>query len=667
MKNIITIFLFFLCSLLLSFTVPGDKSDVQMLDNLVVRFVTTNDYGNNLYIDNFSVGMQNNNDIGIYSFSPKDKNYVFQGVTSKKVRPAVTIINVGRNSPTGATVTLAAVGGTYNVTQTVPSIGMGSTAVVYFDSLNFDLNVSQNLRVNINWAADENHSNDTLFQETAFHTGIQRKVLMEAFTATTCGPCASQNPALDAFIQSKFDSVVAIKHHVWWPSIGDPMFHANEEQNYARTWVYSISSVPSCVLDGSITQVSNYAATIPGHFDTRKVVPTPIALTVVDTRIPGDSIKANVLLEIVSPLSQIGTFRLMVAAVERKITYATPPGSNGETIFYDVFRWAYPTTYGTPISTSVGVYNFEFKYKVLPNWVDSMMYTAVFVQNINTREVLNCNKARNWYIDNITAPTDIKPVFSDKFCYNPELEPVKPDAVFNFEGFETDFPPVGWSLYNPDDGITFYQFAVNGPSFTGTKGIRMRMFNYATVGQIDHLVSKTYDNLSLSDTIRFDYAYAQRPGKSDRLQVQVSTDGGTTFPYTIFNKAGADLGTTAAQSTAFTPSSPSQWGTFKFRIENLTGLKPSETGIPVSFNLGQNYPNPFNPSTTIGFQCSEFRFVSLKIYDILGKEVAVLVNEKLQPGTYQINFDAGKLTSGVYFYKITAGNFSDVKKMILIK
>jgi photosystem II stability/assembly factor-like uncharacterized protein len=94
--------------------------------------------------------------------------------------------------------------------------------------------------------------------------------------------------------------------------------------------------------------------------------------------------------------------------------------------------------------------------------------------------------------------------------------------------------------------------------------------------------------------------------------------------------------------------------------------------IPTNYSLHQNYPNPFNPSTKIQFDIpSEVKRktldVKLLIYDILGKEVVTLVNEKLQPGTYEVNFNASNLSSGVYFYKLTAGSFTDTKKMLMIK
>jgi len=83
--------------------------------------------------------------------------------------------------------------------------------------------------------------------------------------------------------------------------------------------------------------------------------------------------------------------------------------------------------------------------------------------------------------------------------------------------------------------------------------------------------------------------------------------------------------------------------------------------------LYQNYPNPFNPSTKIKYSIPHSSFVTLKIYDILGKEVATLVNEEKSVGNYEINFNAKNLSSGVYFYRMQAGSFTDTKKFILLR
>jgi len=89
--------------------------------------------------------------------------------------------------------------------------------------------------------------------------------------------------------------------------------------------------------------------------------------------------------------------------------------------------------------------------------------------------------------------------------------------------------------------------------------------------------------------------------------------------------------------------------------------------IPAKYYLSDNYPNPFNPTTSIKYSLPEQQFVSLKIFDILGKEVASLVNENKSAGNYEVNFDASNLSSGVYFYQFRAGNFTETKKMLLMK
>ncbi len=91
------------------------------------------------------------------------------------------------------------------------------------------------------------------------------------------------------------------------------------------------------------------------------------------------------------------------------------------------------------------------------------------------------------------------------------------------------------------------------------------------------------------------------------------------------------------------------------------------TELPSEFSLLQNYPNPFNPSTSIDYSIPEESFVELKVYDVLGNEVASLVNEQQQTGVYRADFTANNLSSGIYFYKIKAGNFIETKKMVLMK
>ena len=89
--------------------------------------------------------------------------------------------------------------------------------------------------------------------------------------------------------------------------------------------------------------------------------------------------------------------------------------------------------------------------------------------------------------------------------------------------------------------------------------------------------------------------------------------------------------------------------------------------IPGSFALEQNYPNPFNPSTTISFDVPKQSHLRLAIYDVLGRQVKTLVDEEKNPGRYSVTFDASNLPSGVYLYRLEAGSFSEVRKMVVVR
>jgi hypothetical protein len=109
----------------------------------------------------------------------------------------------------------------------------------------------------------------------------------------------------------------------------------------------------------------------------------------------------------------------------------------------------------------------------------------------------------------------------------------------------------------------------------------------------------------------------------------------------------------------------------------ITGVAESSTDLPAHVSLGQNYPNPFNPATKIQFTIVNRQLTSVKVYDVLGREVATLVNEVKEPGTYTVEFsakggsasggNASSLASGVYFYRLSAGNYVATHKMILMR
>ena len=111
----------------------------------------------------------------------------------------------------------------------------------------------------------------------------------------------------------------------------------------------------------------------------------------------------------------------------------------------------------------------------------------------------------------------------------------------------------------------------------------------------------------------------------------------------------------------------SQFHFIQVKLPSLIGVRNIGSTVPKNFALNQNYPNPFNPTTKISFELPTSQFVTMKVYDVVGREVAVLVNEKLTAGKKEYEFNASNLPSGVYFYTINAGDFKATRKMVLVK
>ncbi len=333
-----------------------------------------------------------------------------------------------------------------------------------------------------------------LFAAAQAYPQATRIVLFEEATSCFCGPCGASNPIFDAWLQANPTNTNAIKYH---PNFGaDPMYLANPTQNTERVNYCGINAYPTVNADGVLFDCCwpFSASCFSSVLATRTGVSTPLSITVTDSRIAGDSIKSVIVLNLSSNLPA-GTYKLRVMAVENKVHYTSPPGSNGETDFYNVFRWAYPNTTGVEAPTTAGTYTYTYTYKRLSNWVDTSIYTAAFVQNDVNKEVINSGKGH----------------------------------------------------YIP------------------------------------------------------------------------------------------------------------------------TGINPVNAPVPQRYSLSQNYPNPFNPVTKISFDIPTSGNVSLKVFDVTGSVLYTLVNGQLNAGKYSYDFDGSELSSGVYYYRLESGAFSETKKMILVK
>jgi Secretion system C-terminal sorting domain len=190
-------------------------------------------------------------------------------------------------------------------------------------------------------------------------------------------------------------------------------------------------------------------------------------------------------------------------------------------------------------------------------------------------------------------------------------------------------------------------FQPNGSNHMWNSGGCGGMMNFnSNINFNLHFTDQQIDGFNISgDNIRAKYWDSQSGDWKEVSNVSVNLNTGTVN----FNLA------TVSNYVILTSSSITS-------IEDGT-----ENTLENNYKLKQNYPNPFNPSTSIAYQLSNSGFVSLRIFDLLGKEVAIIVNEQQSAGNYSVNFDGSSLTSGMYFYELKSGNFVQIRKMMLLK
>jgi hypothetical protein len=205
---------------------------------------------------------------------------------------------------------------------------------------------------------------------------------------------------------------------------------------------------------------------------------------------------------------------------------------------------------------------------------------------------------------------------------------------------------IGTNIFAGTDGDGVFRSTNNGTSWVAAdSGLTdIEVFSFAVVGR--NIFAGTYGG-----------------------GVFLSTDNGSSW--TSVNTDNTALARSAVwafvevDTTLFAGSDQGLW--FRPLSEMVTGVQEQKEDLPTRFSLQQNYPNPFNPTTVIGYLIPAFGRVTLKVYDVLGRELATLVNEDESAGYKSVTFNASKLSAGVYFYKLHTGNYSAAKKLLLLK
>ena len=287
-----------------------------------------------------------------------------------------------------------------------------------------------------------------------------------------------------------------------------------------------------------------------------------------------------------------------------------------------------------------------------------------------------------------------------KFEYGPSLD--NPLSSLN-ESFENaTFPPAGWIKINVAQGSTGWNRQLVGttpvPGFNGGVitsppggGNAVAFCNYETGGSSSNdqwLVTPQLTNIQPVDSLRF---WLRKFGAYlDHMDIKISTTTPTVAAMTttvaLLSFSATDSGWIYYQyniGSMVTPGSNiyigfRQWvlnalndgASFSLDLVSVTGpvgVSNNNNEIPDAYSLSQNYPNPFNPSTVIGYSIPEAGYVKLAVYDALGREMAVPVNEFKPAGKYNVTFDASGLSSGVYFYRLSSGTFTETKRMTLLR
>jgi hypothetical protein len=253
-----------------------------------------------------------------------------------------------------------------------------------------------------------------------------RILILECFTESGCGPCASQNPAIDALLEANQDVMVAVKYHVEWPSGTDPMYHHNPSDNGARTNYYGVNAVPYEVLCGNLVngsmptqaQINNYSAQ-----------EAPVDLRVsFELNAAEDSIFVNVMGKALSPIS--GNLKLQVAVIEKLVQFPSAPGPNGERTFRNVMKKMLPSATGSALPSELfadDYFAYSFSWALANVYDKSQLSVVAWVQNNDDKTIYQACSVKETFTPFYTVEASLNNILHAKSLVcsgsmNPDFE-----------------------------------------------------------------------------------------------------------------------------------------------------------------------------------------------------------------------------------------------------
>lgn len=591
-----------------------------------------------------------------------------------------------------------------------------------------------------------------------------RMVIVERFTSWTCPPCATYNPIMESWLNSVDpDKVVGIAYHMNWPAPGNDGYYIyNPTDNNARRSFYSINAIPQGQMDGSINIQTPYTnAGLTTMFNSRTNLLSPITVIVTDSTV-GDSVLVRVRIYTEIMMSSANA-NVHISMQERHIQFTSPPGTNGETNFYDVMRRMNSNGTGQPVTLNPGqTIVVEKMFYKDPVWNQAEVMPIVFIQQ--GQEMLNAGKKTNNFTliptssyksvlqgqsQNATYDISVPVVaagYNSNITLTAEVDPPTAGVTVSFPGGNTvsSWPSnfqmqvnstsgvptgayriivtgtntnskvhktsvtylVGQNIISVGANRSTFQFKVDNQNYTGLKLFTWDLTTPHTLAAVTQTVGSTRyvfnswsnggDSTQTINTGTSVSNYTVNYKTQFKLITSTSPNVGATIAAgNLFYDSASTVNFTVSPLMVMYNGKPyyfQRWtgvgnGSYNGTEANVTisgmnnvivqtaiydsippiGIINLNTGVPKSFGLAQNFPNPFNPVTKIKFDIPKFTNAVIRVYDIVGNEVAVLHNGDLQPGFYEAEFNASSYASGVYFYRLETPEYTNVKRMILVK
>jgi thiol-disulfide isomerase/thioredoxin len=313
--------------------------------------------------------------------------------------------------------------------------------------------------------------------------------LFEHFTQASCGPCASQNPFFQAVYEENTTNMHHIAYHTSWPGT-DPMYDANPAESEDMVSYYTVSGVPTMILDGAtfgspagVTQDVVTEAASAG---------SPVRIIVTEETV-GSTRNVNIEVQTVGTVAA-GTWKLKGAVVERLVDYATPPGSNGETEFPNVFREGLISgTAGvtiTPAAIGSSV-SYDYSYELDASWVEEEIYVVAWLQNSSTKEILNSGATGDPGLELANTTENIFTQAGGSF------NAVVSNVGTAGEGFTISFDanqPADWSASYTYAGMTYTGDYSTSLSAGVTEDVVLNVSTGTTPGVGEYTITVTSDN-----------------------------------------------------------------------------------------------------------------------------------------------------------------------------